>query len=159
MESAQTCGGLCGSVLEEKHARGSLSVRAIIKLWQPRFGSVAVFSLWVEWFERFRFSVPAVPLGRGFSVFRHSRTEKDDSGSALRFQETGPAVPVPLRFQEKPFRWFRFRVLIRLLGKTVFTGGCYHCSCLIGCVSLQFCDPRSPPNSPETSENFKDTHT
>ena len=42
-----------------------------------RFGC----SLGVERFERFRFSVPAVSLQKGFLRFQYSLTGKDGSGS------------------------------------------------------------------------------
>ena len=41
-----------------------------------RFG----YGLGVERFERFQFSVPAVLLQKGFSVFQYSLTGKDSSG-------------------------------------------------------------------------------
>ena len=50
----------------------------------------------VERFERFRFSVPAVPQQKRFSVFRYSLTGKDGSGSGFGSWKTVPAVPVPL---------------------------------------------------------------
>ena len=57
-----------------------------------RFG----YGLGMERFERFRFSVPAVPLRRGlfwcFSVQFH---REDGSGSGFGSWRTVPAVPVP----------------------------------------------------------------
>ena len=61
-----------------------------------RFG----YGLGMERFERFRFSVPAVPLRRGFCVFQYSLAER--------------TVPVPVSVPGKRFRRFRFRV--RFLG-------------------------------------------
>ena len=56
-----------------------------------RFGC----GLGMERFERFQFSVPAVPLkGGGFSVFQHNFTER----------------PVRVSVHGKRFRRFRFRV-------------------------------------------------
>ena len=57
-----------------------------------RFG----YGLGVERFERFRFSVPAVPLQKAFffSVFQCSLTGKNSSGFGS--SKTVPAVPVPL---------------------------------------------------------------
>ena len=63
----------------------------------------------VHRFERFRFSVPAVPLQKGGSLFQYSLTGKDGSGSDFGFLESGsggsgsafgfgktvPTVPVP----------------------------------------------------------------
>ena len=57
-----------------------------------RFG----YGLGMERFERFQFSVPAVPLLKGFSVFRHSLTGKDCSGSGFGSWKTVPAVPLSL---------------------------------------------------------------
>ena len=55
----------------------------------------------MERFERFRFSVPAVPLQKGFffSVFQYSLTAKD--GSGFGSWKTVPAVPVPLSVSGK----------------------------------------------------------
>ena len=55
----------------------------------------------VEWFERFRFSVPAVPLQQRFSLFQYSLTGKDGSGSGFGSWKTVPAVPVPLSVSGK----------------------------------------------------------
>ena len=62
-----------------------------------RFGYGSV----VERFERFRFSVAAVPLQKGFSVFQQSLTGKDGSGSGFGSWKTVPAVPVPLSVSGK----------------------------------------------------------
>ena len=51
-----------------------------------RFGSVTG----VEQLERFRFSVPAVPLQKGFSVFQVSLTGR----FRFRFSVSGKAVPM-----------------------------------------------------------------
>ena len=48
----------------------------------------------MERFERFRFSVPAVPLQKGFSVLQYTFTGKD--GSGFGSWKTVPAVPAPL---------------------------------------------------------------
>ena len=54
----------------------------------------------VQRFERFRFSVPAVPLPkRFFSLFQYSLTGKD--GSGFGSWKTVPAVPVPLSVSGK----------------------------------------------------------
>ena len=57
-----------------------------------RFGC----GLGMERFERLRFSVPAVLLGRGFSVFQYGSTDKDCSGSSFGSSKTVPAAPVLL---------------------------------------------------------------
>ena len=62
-----------------------------------RFG----YGLGVERFERFRFSVPAVPLAKRVSVLQHSFTGKDGSGSGFGSWKTVPAVPVPLSVSGK----------------------------------------------------------
>ena len=60
------------------------------------------YGLGVEQFERFRFSVPAVPLQkRVFSVFQYRFTGKDGSGSGFGSWKTVPAVPVPLSVSGK----------------------------------------------------------
>ena len=56
-----------------------------------RFG----YGLGMERFERFRFSVPAVPLGRGFSCVSVQFYREDGSGSVFGSWKTVPAVPVP----------------------------------------------------------------
>ena len=56
-----------------------------------RFG----YGLKMERFQRFRFSVPAVPQKKGFSVFQYSLTGKEGSGSGFGSWKTVPAVPVP----------------------------------------------------------------
>ena len=53
----------------------------------------------MERFKRFRFSVLAVPLQKGFSVFQCSLTGKD--GSGFGSWKTVPAVPVPLSVSGK----------------------------------------------------------
>ena len=57
----------------------------------------------MERFKRFRFSVPAVPLQKGFSfsVLQHNVTGKDGSGSGFGSWKTVPAVPVPLSVSGK----------------------------------------------------------
>ena len=55
----------------------------------------------MERFKRFRFSVLAVPLQKGFSVFPYSLTGKDGSGSGFGSWETVPPVPVPLSVSGK----------------------------------------------------------
>ena len=63
-----------------------------------RFG----YGLEMERFKRFRFSVPAVPLQKGFSsVFQYSLAGKDGSGSGFGSWKTVPAVPVPLSVSGK----------------------------------------------------------
>ena len=54
----------------------------------------------MERFERFRFSVPAVPLQKSF-FFQYSLTGKDGSGSGFGSWKTVPAVPVPLSVSGK----------------------------------------------------------
>ena len=61
-----------------------------------RFG----YGLGVERFDRFRFSVPAVPLQKGFSVFQYILKGKDGSGSGFGSWKTVP-VPVPLSVSGK----------------------------------------------------------
>ena len=80
-----------------------------------RFGSVTVWG-W-ERFERFRFSVPAVPLEKGFSVFQYSLTRKDGSGSGFGSWKTVPAVPVPHSVPGKTVPTVPgFRFPVRFLG-------------------------------------------
>ena len=59
-----------------------------------RFG----YGLGVERFEPFRFSVPAVPLKKGFCVFQYSLTGKGGSGCG---SWKTVSVPVPLSVSEK----------------------------------------------------------
>ena len=49
----------------------------------------------MEGFERFRFSVPAVPLRRGFLCVSAQFHREDGSGSGFGSWKTVPAVPVP----------------------------------------------------------------
>ena len=49
----------------------------------------------MERFERFRLSVPAVPLGRGFLCVSAQLHREDGSGSGFGSWKTVPAVPVP----------------------------------------------------------------
>ena len=67
---------------------------------QPRIREAPVrfgYGLGVERFERFRFSVPAVPLQKGFVwQLQYSFTGKDGSSSGFGSWKTVPAVPVPL---------------------------------------------------------------
>ena len=55
----------------------------------------------MERFKRFRFSVLAVPLQKGFSVFQYSLPGKDGSGSGFGSWKTVLAVPVPLSVSGK----------------------------------------------------------
>ena len=55
-----------------------------------RFG----YGLGMERFERFRFSVPAVPLRRGFLCVSVQFHSEDGSGSGSGSWKTVPAVPV-----------------------------------------------------------------
>ena len=48
----------------------------------------------MERFERFRFSVPAVPLRRGFFCVSAQFSREDSSGSGFGSWKTVPAVPV-----------------------------------------------------------------
>ena len=75
-----------------------------------RFGC----GLGMERFERFRFSVPAVPLGGGLCVFQYSFTERTVPVSVpgKRFRRFRFRV----RFPRKRFRRFRFPVPVRFLG-------------------------------------------
>ena len=57
-----------------------------------RFGSV--YGLGTERFERFRFSVPAVPIRRGFLCVSVQFHREDGSSSGFGFWKTVPAVPV-----------------------------------------------------------------
>ena len=56
-----------------------------------RFG----YGLGMERFERFRFSVPAVPLRRGFLCVSVQFGREDGSSSGFGSWKTVPAVPVP----------------------------------------------------------------
>ena len=67
------------------------------KAGRPRFG----YGLGMARFKRFRFSVLAVPLQKGFSVFQRSLAGKDGSGSGFGSWKTVPAVPVPLSVSGK----------------------------------------------------------
>ena len=49
----------------------------------------------MERFERFRFSVPAVPLRRGFLCVSVQFNKEDGSGSGFGSWKTVAAVPVP----------------------------------------------------------------
>ena len=64
-----------------------------------RFG----YGLGVERFERFRFSVLAVPLQKSFFFlcFQYSLTGEEGSGSGFGSWKTVPAVPVPLSVSGK----------------------------------------------------------
>ena len=55
-----------------------------------RFG----YGLGMERFERFRFSVPAVPLRRGFLCVSVQSHREDGSGSGFGSWKMVPAVPV-----------------------------------------------------------------
>ena len=48
----------------------------------------------MERFDRFRSSVPAVPLKKGSSVFQYVFKGKDGSGSSFGSWKTVPAVPL-----------------------------------------------------------------
>ena len=63
----------------------------------PRFG----YGLGVQRFERFRFSVPAVPLQTALSVLQYSLTAKDGSGAGFGSWKAVPAVQVPLAVSGK----------------------------------------------------------
>ena len=56
------------------------------------------YGLGLERFERFRFSVPAVPLQKGL---QYSFTGRGGSGSGFGSWRTVPAVPVPLSVSGK----------------------------------------------------------
>ena len=94
----------------------------VIILWKYQEGPGSVrfgYSSGVERFERFRFSVPAVPLQKGFPCF-----------STLSQERTVPvSVPEELfrrfrfRFREKRFRRFRFPVPVRFLSHPDFIIG------------------------------------
>ena len=58
----------------------------------PRFGSC--YGLGMERFEQFRFSVPAVPLRRGFLCVSVQLHREDGSGSGFGSWKTVPAVSV-----------------------------------------------------------------
>ena len=75
-----------------KAGLGVLGIKISIDTGRPRFGSVTVWG-WKR-FERFRFSVVALPLRRGVLVCQYSLTGKD--GSGFGSWKTVPAVPVPL---------------------------------------------------------------
>ena len=62
----------------------------VSKYWWPRFGSVRL-RFGMERFERFRFSVPAVPLRRGFFCVSAQFSREDGSGSGS--WKTVPTVP------------------------------------------------------------------
>ena len=68
----------------------------------------------MERFKWFRFSVPAVPLQKGFSVFQYTVTGKDGSCSGFGSWKTVPAVPVPLSVSGRTGR-FRFPVPVQFL--------------------------------------------
>ena len=65
----------------------------------------------MERFERFRFSVPAVPLRRGLLCVSAQFSRED--GSGFRF---GRRFRFRVRFLGKRFRRFRFPVPVRFLG-------------------------------------------
>ena len=68
----------------------------IFCLFQGGPGSVRFgYGLGMERFERFRFSVPAVPLRRGFLCVSVQFNRDDGSGSGFGSWKTVPAVPVP----------------------------------------------------------------
>ena len=60
----------------------------------------------MERFERFRFSVPAVPLRRGFLCVSVQFHREDGSGSGFGSWKTVPAVPVPRSVPGKTLRIF-----------------------------------------------------
>ena len=62
-----------------------------------RFG----YGFGMERFERFRFSVPAVPLRRGFLCVSVQFYREDGSGSGFGSWKTVLAVPVPLSVPAK----------------------------------------------------------
>ena len=53
------------------------------------------YGLGMERLERFRFSVPAVPLRRGFFCVSAQFQREDGSSSGFGSWKTVPAVPVP----------------------------------------------------------------
>ena len=78
-----------------------MELRSPDSLFQGGPGSVLFgYGFGMERFERFRFSVPTVPLQKGFSVFQYSLTGK-------------VPVPVPVSVPGKRFRRFRFRFRFR----------------------------------------------
>ena len=75
----------------------------------PRFGSVRL-RLGMERFERFRFSVPAVPLRRVFLCVSAQFNREDGSGSGLIPGKRFRRFRFCVRFLRKRFRRFRFLV-------------------------------------------------
>ena len=66
-----------------------------VRLFQGGLGSVRFgYGSGVHRFERFRFSVPAVPLRRGFLCVSVQFHREDGSGSGFGSWKTVPAVPV-----------------------------------------------------------------
>ena len=103
-----TNGGISHGRQSETNATSARTISSLECFWalfslekQGGPGSVRFgYGLGVERFERFRFSVPAVPLQKGvFCVFQDSLTGKNGSGSGS--WKTVPAVPVPLSVSGK----------------------------------------------------------
>ena len=94
-------------------AQGFKGKMASFRVAPVRFG----YGLGMERFERFRFSVPAVPLRRGFLCVSVQSNTEDGSGSGFgvpgkRFRR----FRFHVRFLGKRFRRFRFPVPVRFLG-------------------------------------------
>ena len=108
---------ICIAILFRKYQGQGLLEHSQTKFGGP--GSVRFAVLGVERFERFRFSVPAVPLQKGFCL----------CFSTVSQERTVP-VSVPgrrfrrfrfrFRFREKRFRRFRFPVPVRFLSHPDF---------------------------------------
>ena len=81
----------------------------------PWFGSVRL-RFGMERFERFRFSVPVVPLRTGFLCVSAQFHREDGSGSGFGSWKTVSAVPVPRSVPAKTVPRFRFPIPIRFLG-------------------------------------------
>ena len=77
-----------------------------------RFG----YGLGMERFERFRFSVPAVPLRRGFFRVSAQFHGEDGSGSGFGSWKRFRRFRFRVGFLGKRFRRFRFPVPVRFLG-------------------------------------------
>ena len=97
---------------DTRHFRRFHGVCAAKRLFQGGPGSVRFgYGLGMERFERFRFSVPAVPLMRGSCVFQYSFTER-----TVPVSVPGKRFRFSVRFLRKRFRRFRFPVPVRFLG-------------------------------------------
>ena len=90
--------GCCFALLWSRNTRVFVSQDLTKSREAPvRFG----YGLGMERFKRFRFSVLAVPLQKGFSVFQYSLTGKEGSSSSSGSWKAVPAVPVPLSVSGK----------------------------------------------------------